>query len=57
MERIEVKGTVLNTLLPAAIVVVIAFALVVMAFGFDGVAKGAHDVFHDFRHTIGMPCH
>jgi hypothetical protein len=57
MERTEVKGTLLNTFLPAAIVVVIAFALVVMAFGFDGVAKGAHDVFHDFRHTIGMPCH
>ncbi len=57
MERTETRGAFLNTLVPAAIVVVIAFALVVMAFGFDGVAKGAHDVFHDFRHTIGMPCH
>ncbi|GMT42277.1 MAG: hypothetical protein IEMM0002_0688 [bacterium] len=34
-----------------------AFAMVVVAYGMDSVAQGAHDVFHDFRHAIGFPCH
>ncbi len=33
------------------------FSTVVIAFGIDAVAMGAHDVFHDFRHVMGMPCH
>lgn len=32
-------------------------AAVVVSFGLDSVIMGAHDVFHDFRHAIGMPCH
>jgi len=34
-----------------------AFAMVVIAYGIDSVAAGAHDAFHDLRHAIGMPCH
>lgn len=34
-----------------------AFAMVVIAYGMDSVVKGAHDVFHDFRHAFGFPCH
>lgn len=34
-----------------------AFAMVVIVFGVDSVAAGAHDTFHDLRHAIGIPCH
>jgi len=34
-----------------------AFAMVVIVYGLDSVAPGAHDTFHDLRHAIGMPCH
>ena len=33
-----------------------AFALVVIAYGMESIAPGAHDAFHNFRHAIGMPC-
>ncbi len=42
---------------PALMLVSTAFAMVVIAYGLDSVAPGAHDVFHDLRHAIGMPCH
>lgn len=35
----------------------IAFALLIIVYGMDFIAPGAHDTFHDFRHVIGMPCH
>ena len=58
MERV-IKGEqgLWKTLLPALIVVGVAFAMVVIAYGMESVAPGVHDEFHDFRHTIGMPCH
>ncbi len=34
-----------------------AFAMVIIFYGVDSIAQGAHDTFHDFRHAIGMPCH
>jgi len=34
-----------------------AFSVVVVTFGIDSVMSGAHDMFHDFRHVIGMACH
>jgi len=58
MERIMSKEQSLGkALLPALIVVGVAFAMVVIAYGMESVAPGVHDAFHDFRHTIGMPCH
>jgi len=58
MERV-IKGeqSLWRALLPALIVVAVAFAMVVIAYGMESVAPGVHDAFHDFRHTIGMPCH
>lgn len=58
MERI-IKGEqgLWRALLPALVIVGVAFAMVVIAYGMDSVAPGVHDAFHDFRHTIGMPCH
>jgi|GEM_PF-2262010 len=38
-------------------VITLAFAAIVVAYGMDAIIMGAHDVFHDFRHAIGMPCH
>ncbi|MEE8484428.1 MAG: CbtB domain-containing protein [Nitrospinota bacterium] len=35
----------------------IAFALLIIVYGIDSIAPGAHDAFHDFRHVVGMPCH
>ncbi len=32
-------------------------ATVIIVFGMDSIAPGAHDTFHDFRHAIGMSCH
>ncbi len=34
-----------------------AFAMVIIFYGVDSIAQGAHDTFHDFRHVIGMVCH
>lgn len=57
MERI-LGGDVMGKALFGVIAVAgLAFALCVLVYGLDSVAPGVHDVFHDFRHTIGMPCH
>ncbi len=34
-----------------------AFAMILIVYGVDSIAPGVHDAFHDFRHTLGMPCH
>ncbi|GEM_PF-2381614 len=47
----------LGGLVPALMVVGMAFALIVICYGMESVAPGVHDLFHDFRHVIGMPCH
>ncbi|MBI5888913.1 MAG: CbtB-domain containing protein [Deltaproteobacteria bacterium] len=57
MERILEREFLLKTVLPALIIAGLAFTMVTMTYGWDSVARGAHDTFHDFRHTIGMPCH
>lgn len=58
MERvIKEEQSLWRALLPALIVVAVACAMVVIAYGMESVAPGVHDAFHDFRHTIGMPCH
>ena len=58
MERIlNRENGLLGTLLGALVIVGVAFAMVVIAYGMESVAPGVHDAFHDFRHTIGMPCH
>jgi len=58
MEKIVRKEQeVWRALLPALVIVGAAFAMVVIAYGVESVAPGVHDAFHDFRHTIGMPCH
>ena len=57
MEKIMERDFLLKTVLPALVIVGLAFAMVTMVYGWDSVVRGAHDTFHDFRHTIGMPCH
>jgi len=58
MEKIVRKEQeVWRALLPALVIVGVAFAMIVIAYGVESVAPGVHDAFHDFRHTIGMPCH
>lgn len=46
-----------NTLRLALLLAGAAFAMVVIVYGMDSIVKGAHDVFHDFRHVAGFPCH
>ncbi len=58
MDRAIVKEKgLLGSLWPVAILLVVAFALITVVYGIDTLASGVHDVFHDFRHTIGFPCH
>jgi len=57
MERFFDRDFMLNTLLPAVVLLAVAFAMIVVVFGMENVITGVHDMFHDFRHTIGMPCH
>ncbi|MBI5588641.1 MAG: CbtB-domain containing protein [Deltaproteobacteria bacterium] len=57
MERILERDSFMKAVLPALAVVALAFTMVVIAYGMESVAPGVHDAFHDFRHTIGMPCH
>ncbi|MFQ5736687.1 MAG: CbtB domain-containing protein [Thermodesulfobacteriota bacterium] len=58
MEKTVVKeGGMFGGLAPALVIVALAFALVVIAYGMESVAPGVHDALHDFRHVLGMPCH
>lgn len=58
MERTEKRERgLVDVLLPALIIMGIAFSMVIIAYGVDSVIPGVHDAFHDFRHVIGMPCH
>ncbi|MBI5233008.1 MAG: CbtB-domain containing protein [Deltaproteobacteria bacterium] len=57
MEKRLTKDLGLKTFLLALTLVSLAFAMITIVYGVDSVAKGAHDVFHDFRHAIGIPCH
>lgn len=58
MERIFDKEQNLSTSLwPPLILLGVAFAMVVIVYGVESVAPGAHDAFHDFRHVMGIPCH
>ena len=53
MEKIVRKEQeVWRALLPALVIVGVAFAMIVIAYGVESVAPGVHDAFHDFRHTI-----
>ncbi len=57
MEQVKKIKSLTNIITPALVIVAITFAIVIIAFGIDSIAPGAHDTFHDFRHAIGMPCH
>jgi cobalt transporter subunit CbtB len=58
MDRAIVKeGGLLSSLGVVAALLVVAFAMITVVYGLDTVASGVHDVFHDFRHTLGFPCH
>ncbi len=58
MDRAIVKEKgLMGVLLPVAILLLVAFAMITVVYGLDTIVSGAHDVFHDFRHTIGFPCH
>ena len=58
MDRAIVKEKgFMEALLAVAVLLLVAFAMITVVYGLDTVLSGAHDVFHDFRHTIGFPCH
>lgn len=57
MEKVLDRDVLWGVAAPALVVVALAFAMVMIAYGVDSVAPGAHDAFHDFRHMLGMPCH
>ncbi len=59
MKRIASIGQTVFSVSPWLItaLVVTACAMVVIFYGVDSIAQGAHDTFHDFRHVIGIPCH
>ncbi|VAX21657.1 hypothetical protein MNBD_NITROSPINAE01-1290 [hydrothermal vent metagenome] len=41
----------------AGIILSFTFMAITVAYGLDGIIMGVHDMFHDFRHVMGMPCH
>lgn len=57
MEKLFERDALVNTVLPVLALAATAFSLVVIAYGMESFASGVHDMFHDFRHVIGMPCH
>lgn len=57
MERILESVGMKQAMVTALVLVAVAFAFVVIAYGLDSVAPGVHDAFHDFRHAAGMGCH
>jgi len=57
MEKVIGRQDLWRAFLPALVLFAMAFAMVVVVYGMDSIAPGVHDAFHDFRHTIGMPCH
>lgn len=58
MDRAIVRESgLLGSIGVIAILLVVAFAMITVVYGLDTIASGVHDVFHDFRHTIGFPCH
>lgn len=50
-------ASLMGAVWPLAAILVLACAMIVVAYGMDSVAPGVHDAFHDFRHAFGMPCH
>ncbi len=46
-----------NTLWPGLIVVGVVLFMTIVIFGVETAIPGAHDIFHDFRHSIGISCH
>ncbi len=46
-----------RNLLFSVIALGVAALMVTVVYGVDSVIPGAHDVFHDFRHSIGIQCH
>ncbi len=51
------KTSQVSTYIFASVVFSFTFTAITVAYGLDGVIMGAHDMFHDFRHVMGMPCH
>lgn len=51
------QKSLLEAAAPAVILTLAAFMLITVAYGLDGIIPMVHDLFHDFRHAIGMPCH
>ncbi len=31
--------------------------MIIVVYGVDAAMPGVHDMFHDFRHSIGIQCH
>ena len=44
-------------LLLAIMVVVVAVFMLIVVYGVDTIVPGVHDLFHDFRHSLGISCH
>ena len=57
-QSIRKERSLVNSLYLALLVVTVTFAMGVIVYGgMDSVMPWAHDVFHEFRHAIGIPCH
>jgi len=58
MERsVSKDNSLIWAIVPALVIVALAFSMVVIVYGMESVAPGVHDALHDFRHVLGMPCH
>lgn len=51
------EWTLWRSFSPAIMLVLLSMLMILVAYGPETVAPVLHDVFHDFRHAIGMPCH
>lgn len=57
MEKVQKKVDVFRGILPAIILTFLAITMILIAYGPETISPVLHDIFHDFRHAIGIPCH
>ena len=57
MERVEKNVEVWWGILPAIILSFLVITMILITYGPETISPVLHDIFHDFRHVIGIPCH
>lgn len=57
MQKMLSLSSSLSAALWAVFLAALFVGLMVVAYGMDNVAPGAHETLHDYRHANGMPCH